>query len=158
MTEPTNGARPSADFTVDRSPHAFRLGGVDYQAPAVIGGPTLKKAAALVAGMSGAGEDAEAGAAIDKIAEAFGILIPGPVGQAIRERIATDEENPIDLRREALPAFYWLMEKYGMRPTQPPSNSPDGSTETITLSETTSSTGGASPEASDNPSLPQLTG
>lgn len=157
MTEPTNGTRPAPDFTVDRTAHPFRLGGVDYEAPGIIGGPTLKKAAALSQSLTNTG-DGEPGIAVDKIGEAFAVLIPGPVGHAIRDRIANDEENPIDLQREALPAFYWLLEQYGLRPTQPSSNSDDGSTLTTIPNEDTSSTDGASPEASDSMSSPQPTG
>jgi len=77
--------------------------------------------------------------------------VPGADGEEIQYRITQSEDDPIDLRDEAMPCFFWLMERYGLRPTQPSSASPNGSN---TPTDDTSSTDGASPtESSNEPSL-----
>ncbi len=62
--------------------------------------------------------------------------------------------KPIDLMNQGIPVLFFLLEKYGLRPTVPSSPSPAGSTDgaTSTPSAGTSSTDGASPEGSDTAS------
>ena len=71
-----------------------------------------------------------------------------------------DDPPPIDLMKQAIPAMYYLMECYGLRPTKPSSDSPAGSTDgqTSTPSAGISSTAGASPTESTSPDSPSPTG
>jgi hypothetical protein len=140
MTEPTE----TPDFTKPREPHRFRLGGKDYAAPAIISAITLRKAGALAASFTSI-DQSNPQAVIGAIGEAFTILVPGPQGQEIAARITTDEEDPIDVIGEALPCMMWLMGSYGLRPTQPSSDSSNGSD---TPTGDASSTDGVSPTES----------
>lgn len=147
MTEPATSTTP--DFTKPREPRRFRLGGVDYAAPAIISAVTLRKAIDL-ANRWRQSEHTDPTEGINAVGEGFALLLPGNQGLEIQHRITSDEDNPIDLSDEALPAFTWLMGQYGLRPTQQSSPSANGSTTPTTPNEPTSSTDGASVEASTN--------
>jgi hypothetical protein len=62
-----------------------------------------------------------------------------------------DEDNPISMP-QAMRVLPWLMEKYGMRPTEPSSNLSDGQPN---LDDGTNSTANASPNASTLAPYPQ---
>jgi hypothetical protein len=148
MTEPPDQIR---DFTILADPKQFRIDGDVFAAPAIISPIALKKLAALHGQLGDVGElTKDLDRTLDLIGDMFQILLPGPSGVRFKERLLSEME-PIDLNRQALPALYWLLEQYGMRPTQPSSPSPDGSTDgqTDTQNGGISSTDGASPEASE---------
>jgi hypothetical protein len=62
-----------------------------------------------------------------------------------------DEENPISMT-QVMKILPWLMEQYGMRPTEPSPNSPDGQPN---LDDGTNSTANASLSASTLATYPQ---
>lgn len=157
------------DFTVRREPHRFKIDDDLFEAPPLIGGFMLRK----LAGMHAQLGDITAvlvtdDQAIDRLmllmADMFRALIPGPGGALFAARLFSDgnpgdpeadppvpaSPKPIGLMDQAMPVLYWLLERYGLRPTVPSSPSPTGSTDgaTDTLSAGTSSTDGASPEDS----------
>jgi hypothetical protein len=140
MTEPR-------DFTLPMEPKRFRIDEDLFQAPAIISPIALKKLAALHAELGdGTAIATDIDRSLDLIGDMFAILLPGPSGVRFKERLLSETE-PIDLTRQALPALYWLLEEYGMRPTGPSSPSPAGSTDgqTDTPNGGTSSTDGATP-------------
>jgi hypothetical protein len=141
MTEPR-------DFTLPMEPKQFRIDADVFKAPAIISPVALKKLSALHAEL-GDGVGANIDQSLNLIADMFAILLPGPSGERFKERLLSETE-PIDLQRQALPALYWLLEEYGVRPTEPSSPSPNGSTDgqTDTPNGGTSSTDGASAETS----------
>lgn len=140
MTEPAS----TPDFTKPREPHRFGLGGHDYAASAVLSSAALQRAGELAASWKDTDIN-DLQAMVAAIGEAFTILVPGPQGQEINHRIVADEKDPIDLLGEALPCFLWLLGEHGLRPTQPSSDSSNGST---TPTGDIPSTDGASAEAS----------
>lgn len=143
MTEPR-------DFTLPMEPKVFRIDDDLFKAPAIISPIALKKLAGLHAQLGdGAAVAADIDRSLNLIGDMFTILLPGESGIRFRERLLSETE-PIDLTRQVLPILYWLLEEYGMRPTQPSSPSPSGSTDgtTDTPNGGTSSTDGASPETS----------
>jgi hypothetical protein len=148
MTQPTDDG--TRDFTIPMEPKRFRIDEDVFQAPAIISPIALKKLSALHASLGDVGAlTNDLDRTLDIVGDLFGLLLPGPSGGRFKERLLSEEE-PIDLQRQALPALYWLLEEYGMRPTQPSSASPSGSTDgpMDTPSGGTSSTDGASPETS----------
>lgn len=146
MTEPTT----IRDFTLPMEPIRFRVDDDEFTAPAFLSPVALKRFATKFAQVQHllANPMADIDAAIGGFADLLVTLIPGESGQRLHDRLLS-EDHPIDLTRQALPILYFLMEQWGLRPTQPSSSSPDGS---ATLSEDTSSTDGASPGASDSQS------
>jgi hypothetical protein len=160
MTEPDPDVNGVRDFTIKRDPHQFRIDDDVFKAPAIISPIALTKLSKLHGEMGDAAQiSANIEATLQRVGDMFTILLPGPSGQRFKQRLLSEEE-PIDLQQQALPALYWLLERYGMRPTQPSSPSPDGSTDGTTTNPTdnTSSTDGASNEASNGEPLTLPTG
>jgi hypothetical protein len=151
MTQP-DAAVP--DFTIHREPHQFRIDDDLFSAPALLSPITLKRLAAQATALGDVSTLTDADS-VTKALEALGdimtALMPGASGQRFKARLWADGSDeatqPIDLMAQAIPAFYYLMERYGLRPTVPSSPSPDGSTDgqMNSTSEDTSSTDGASP-------------
>lgn len=157
MTEPDQGIR---DFTIKREPIQFRIDDDVFKAPAIISPIALRKIAAMYAEMgdiTSLGNDIEQ--TLNVVGQIFAILLPGASGARFKERLLSEEE-PLDLNAQVIPALYWLLEQYGMRPTQPSSPSPDGSTDgqTNTPNDGTSSTDGPSPTESSTVDSTQPTG
>ena len=155
------------DFTIKRDPIQFRVDDDVFSAPAMISPVTLRKAAEMhgrLAEVSG-DEATQAAAAIDLIGDLMRVLMPGPSGRRFVERLRSEgrpadlDDNPpreepdppvISLTEQAIPALYYLLERYGLRPTVPSSPSLDGSTDgsTNSPSDGISSTDGVLPIAS----------
>jgi hypothetical protein len=64
------------------------------------------------------------GAQVDAILDALGLVLLPDSAAAVAKRLG-DLENPIELE-QASEVMIWLLEKYGLRPTQPSSNSAGG--------------------------------
>lgn len=162
MTEPD--AAEIKDFTARRDPIRFRIAPDEFAAPPLIGGLTLKKLGHLwgqFGEITDTTSDDGVTKSLDLVAEFMRLLLPGHHGRRFAERLLSDgnpgdpEADPpvppsppvIDLQQEALPVVYYLMERYGLRPSAPSSESPAGSTESLTgtLNDGISSTAGASP-------------
>jgi hypothetical protein len=150
------------DFTLPSKPIRFKIDDDEFAAPAIISIIVLRKIAKLYAEAgpklsalsSGDASDEQIGEALYAIADMFKTLIPGPSGVRFAQRLLSEDE-PIDLNRQAMPVLQYLLERYGMRPTQPASPSPSGSS---TPNGGTSSTDGALSEASDSTTSPSPTG
>lgn len=141
------------------TPKQFRIDADVFEAPAIISGIALKQLGALHSQLGDPGDLAKnVTRAISLVADMFLVLLPGPSGRRFKERLLSegrpadpDQDRPdpdppvIDLQRQALPALYYLLEEYGMRPTGPSSPSSPGSTDGSTdiPNGGTSSTAGA---------------
>lgn len=134
------------DFTLPARTKRFRVDDDVFEAPPILPPVTLIKVTTLHTTLSDATSDIEN--RLRKIAEMFRLLLPGQSGQRFAERLMSDTE-PIDITRQALPILHWLLECYGMRPTEPSSASLNGSSTGGIPNGGTSSTAGASPEPSD---------
>jgi hypothetical protein len=177
MTAPDAAGTP--DFTVRREPIPFTIAPDTFVAPPIVGGFMLRKLAGLHAElgpvMALIGTEADGvGQMMGLMADMFRAMIPGPGGKRFAERLLSDgnpgdpEADPpvppsppiIGLMDEALPVMYYLLERYGLRPTVPSSPSPAGLTDgqTDTPNGGTSSTDGASVMASDTVSSMEPTG
>ena len=147
------------DFTIRRAPIEFRVDDDVFKAPNVMAIPKLRQLAALHAEMGDTATLMATADGIDKVLDLtsrmFGLMIGGADGRHFVERLNSagddDDPIPIDLTKQALPILFYVLEQRGMRPTEPSSASLPGSTDgqTDTPSDGTSSTDGASPEASD---------
>lgn len=157
------------DFTIRRDPIKFRIDDDIFQAPPLIGGYVLRRLGSLHARLGDAsalvGQDAQASdRMIQLVADIFQLLIGGAGGKRFAARLLSDgspgdlDADPpvppsppvIGLTTQALPALYYLLERYGLRPTVPSSPSEAGSTdgETDIRNAGISSTAGVSLEES----------
>ena len=174
MTAPDAAEPEVRDFTIRREPIRFRVDDDEFAAPPIIGGFMMRKLGVLhaqlgdITALIGTDEDAVE-RLMTLVADMFTALIPGAGGRRFAQRLLSDgnpgdpEADPpvsasppvISLMDQAMPIMYWLLERYGLRPTVPSSTSPDGSTDgqTDTPSDGTSSTDGASSGASTTETL-----
>jgi len=147
------------DFTIRRAPIKFRIDDDVFVLPNTMAIPKLRKFAAMRVDLGDTVGLLQSDDGVDKLLDVmsrmFGLIIGGEHGRRFVERLNSggelDDPPPIDLIKQAMPVLNFVLESYGMRPTEPSSASLPGSTDgqTDTPSDGTSSTDGASPEASD---------
>jgi hypothetical protein len=118
------------DFSLPMEPKRFRLDPDVFEAPPMIPGGQLKRILAVYRGIKDLGDDIEA--ILASYADAFRLMMPGPQGERFAARLLTeggpDDPPPISMNDQAVPVLLWLLEEYGMRPTQPSSASANGPT------------------------------
>lgn len=160
MTTPDAAASGTPDFTIKREPITFTIDDDVFSAPALTSPVTLRMLADVAGSLGDLGNlgDLEGVMkAIDALGSIMVALMPGASGKLFVERLNSEggegQPAPIDLLKQGLPAFYYLMERKGLRPTVPSSASSTGSTDGATNipSDGTSSTAGASPTDSAEP-------
>lgn len=114
-------------------PKRFKIDDDMFTAPPIIAPATF----AALTGMAGRlaelnlgdGDTPLSEELINQLIGAFGDLFVELLDEATGPRFKTRLESktePIDLMRQAVPALYWLIEAYGLRPTEPPSSSSNG--------------------------------
>ena len=165
MTEPNPvGDAPAVDadgvrdFTIRREPVRFRIDDDVFQVPNTLAIPKLRKLAGLHAELGNTATLMSTDAGIDMLLEItsrmFELIIGGEHGKRFVARLNSggdlEDPAPIDLMKQAMPVLFFVLESYGLRPTEPSSASLPGSTDgqTATPSDGISSTDGASQEAS----------
>lgn len=122
MTEPTSDEE-IRDFTLSMKPHKFKIDDDVFAAPAVISPVVLLHMAGLHATLGGINAQTPdgLGKVLGTVGDIFKMMLPGTSGQRFAARLEADgsdpETPPIDLTRQAIPALYWLLERYGLRPT-----------------------------------------
>jgi len=146
------------DFTIRREPIRFRIDDDVFQVPNTLAIPKLRKLAGLHAELGDTALLMSTDEGIDRMLDATGrmfeLIIGGADGRKFVERLNSngdiEDPAPIDLMKQAMPVLFFVLESYGLRPTEPSSASLPGSTDgqTATPSDGISSTDGASPEES----------
>lgn len=81
----------------------------------------------------------------ESIFEIFDQLLIEESAKVFRERAMSKGDRGIDVQRQLMPILYYLLEQYGVRPTQPSSDSSSGS---LNVTDGITSTAGAPTEAS----------
>lgn len=165
MTSP-DAAALTPDFTIRREPHTFTIDDDTFSAPAILSPITLRKLAAESATIGDLDRLSDLDSvlkAIEAVSTIMTALMPGSSGKRFKARLESEgrdadpddgrpqaDPKPIDLMQQAIPAFYYLLECYGMRPTVPSSPLLTGLTDGAmdTLSDGTSSMAGPSPAES----------
>lgn len=120
MTDHTHADEPVKDFTRQRKRLRFRIDGDLFEAATALPGKTLARFAARFADV----EKTPVAQQLDIFAEALGMVLL-PESNARFQKRLEDLENPIELE-QASDVIVWLMEAYGLRPTQPSSPSATG--------------------------------
>jgi hypothetical protein len=132
------------DFTVQKKYIGFSIDGDKFIASARLGISTIQSLVNAAGEMEKVKSEKDVKAFDSLFAVMDEILLPDSA-RRFREKAMRHGPDTIDVRRELLPALYYLLEEYGVRPTQPSSLSSSGSPDETSG---TTSTGGAPPEAS----------
>jgi hypothetical protein len=141
MTQPipTETATPVKDFSRKRERLVFRIDDDIFEAATALPGKTLARFAARFADIEHTPIDKQ----LDAFADALGMVLLAESNALFQKRL-DDLENPIELE-QASDVIQWLLEKYGLRPTEPSS---DSSTGPASPEPGTSSTDAPQPQAS----------
>lgn len=142
------------DFTVKRKRILFRVDDDIFEAHPLLGLGLLQQLARLIRtlgelrGADGSVDEQRVDAQIEAISQVFNALLLPECAPRFISRV---KGNTIDIREQLIPIIYYLLERYGIRPTQQSSDSSTGSP-----SETggTSSEAGASPAGSASETWP----
>lgn len=133
------------DFTRKRSPVTFRIDSDLFEAAAALPGETLVQFAKRFSDV-GSTPDTDR---LDVILDALSMVLLPESAARFAKRFS-DLENPIELE-QASEVVVWLLERYGLRPTQPSSGSVTG---LLNPESGTSSTDGQSPQGPTSPTSP----
>lgn len=110
------------DFTKKKKRVEFKLDDDVFVAPSVLPVPVLQELAEAADGLKTAG--ASAGETLAKVVGVFDIILAEAPAARLRERIKSKDE-PVDLE-QITDIMLWLLEVYGLRPTEPSSDSSAG--------------------------------
>lgn len=123
MTEPT-----MRDFSSARKPISFKADNDVFHGPAVLPAAVFGELLEAAKGLGGfqLGDAAQIKEALERIAGFTDIVLTPETAPRFRERLLSREE-PLDLTEQVLPILKYLTEVYGLRPTQAPSDSSNGS-------------------------------
>jgi hypothetical protein len=136
------------DFTRQRERLQFTIDGDVFEAAPALPGKTLTEFAKRFADIA----DTNLSDRLDVFADALGMVLL-PDSAALFTKRFEDLAHPIELE-QASDVIVWLLEQYGLRPTQPSSPSSSGQPSPVSG---TSSTDAAQPEGSI-PAIFQPTG
>lgn len=109
------------DFTVTDENHKFRINDDVFEAYAVVPISVMAEMGKL----RNVGENL-ADNGVEYILDIFDLFLTEPSAQRFRERVTNDRIHPIGMQ-QVTSILPWLMEQYGLRPTQPLSDSSTGS-------------------------------
>lgn len=146
-TTEAQGTSGPKDFSRKREAKTFVIDGDTYHAAVALPGETFVEFTDRLSAFEAADTWREN---FDALVAALELVLLPDSYKLLRDR-AKDIEQPVDLDQMAEIGL-WLMDEYGLRPTQPPSDSSDGSP---SPESGTSSTENTQPEESTSqPSLP----
>lgn len=121
MTQPIpTEATPVKDFSRKRERLVFRIDADIFEAATALPGKTLARFASRFADIEKTPFDKQ----LDVFADALGLVLL-PESNARFQKRLDDLENPIELE-QASDVITWLLEHYGLRPTEPSSDSSAG--------------------------------
>lgn len=123
------------DFSKKREPVEFKIDDDLFVAPPVLPIPTMQELAETAESIKTEKNNA---ALFAKITSIFDAVLTDTSARRFRERISSKEE-PVDIE-QLVDIMLWLLEEYGLRPTQPSSDSSSGA---LSVTSGTLSTAGA---------------
>lgn len=128
MTTPFTAPRDAdtveiRDFTIRQKKVKFRIDDDVFEAYAILGLPLLQELVATSKKLGAMIEDQNYGAFF----EIFDKILYPDSAKRFRERAESIGDDAIDVKRQLLPVLYFLLEEYGVRPTQPSLSSSSGS-------------------------------
>jgi len=109
------------DFSTPNQPVSFQVDGDLFEAPAVLPVPVMQELVVTADKLKNIGEDASVFTAMIEI---FDVILVDASAARFRERVNSKTE-PIGMQ-QIVDIMLWLLEAYGLRPTQPSSDSLTG--------------------------------
>ena len=145
MTTPFQAPPPDdnvqiRDFTIKQKKVPFRVDDDIFEAYAILGLPLLQDLVATTKQIATMLQEQK----YDSLFDLFDKLLYPESAKRFRQRAESSGEDAIDVKRQLLPILYFLLEEYGVRPTQ---SSSDSSTGLPSETGGTPSTAGSSVEA-----------
>lgn len=118
------------DFTIAKKFIAFRIDEDVFHAYAIMGGVLMQELmtagdklhSAMVSEVDG-----RKVVDLEPVAKIFDALLEPDSVARFRERLFAADETALDIKRQLMPIIYMLLEEFGLRPTQPSSDSSAGS-------------------------------
>lgn len=111
------------DFTLKVKRFGFKIDNDIFRAHAALGLPTMQDLVKVARGMGDAVKDGN----YDGIVAVFRELLDDPSATRFAARVISKGDDAIDVKKQLIPILYWLLEKYGLRPTPVSSGSSAGS-------------------------------
>lgn len=109
------------DFSKKKPPVEFQIDDDIFIAPSVLPVPTMQELASVAGSLKNETDNDKLFA---EIANIFNVILTDASAVRFQERLRSKEE-PIDVE-QLVDIMMWLLEEYGLRPTQPSSSSSDG--------------------------------
>lgn len=120
---------PIKDFSVTAEPKTWTMDGDTFIAPPTIPPMVLADIAESASALTNVAENDLRGR-LEAVANLFDMLLTPETAPRFRERLtakkAATAADTIDLNKQAIPVLYWLLEEYGLRPTEPSEPSATG--------------------------------
>jgi hypothetical protein len=110
------------DFTLPVKRIRFKIDSDIFEAHAALGLPMMQALIKVTKTLGDLGKDGDYSPIID----VFNELLTAESAPRFAQRITGKGADAIDVRRQLIPILYHLLEKYGIRPTQPSSDSSIG--------------------------------
>lgn len=134
---PVDDSVDIVDFTLPVKLIRFKIDNDVFEAHAALGLPMMQDLIKVAKALGDAGKDGNYAAITDVFTE----LLTDESGPRFVQRVQSRGSDAIDVRKQLIPILYWLLERYGLRPTRPSSVSSTGSPSGI---DGTTSTAGSS--------------
>jgi hypothetical protein len=109
------------DFSKKREPVEFKIDDDLFVAPSILPIPTMQELAEVAESIKTETNNSEL---FKKVTGIFDAVLTDASAARFRERVASKEE-PVDIE-QLIDIMLWLLEEYGLRPTQPSSDSSAG--------------------------------
>lgn len=110
------------DFTKAKKRVTFKIDDDEFEAPSVLPIPVMQELAGAADKLK---SDVSSVETLREVIGIFDIILLDDSATLLRERISS-KEAPVDLE-QLIEIMLWLLEVYGLRPTQPSSDSSAGS-------------------------------
>lgn len=140
------------DFSFSPKPIRFTMDGDTFNCHPILGLGAMQQLVNVVkTGIKFDDDDpAKANETLDKLVKIFEVLMMPESAELFKKRLMGDPKSgqPLDLKHQVMPSLHYVMERHGLRPTQPSSDSSSGSPEET---DGTDSTAGVSSGASTPP-------
>ncbi len=120
---PTEDIAQIRDFTIKQKKLPFRIDDDVFEAYAILGLPLLQDLVAVTKQIGDMLKEQK----YDALFDLFDQLLYPESAKRFRERAESRGDDAIDVKRQLMPILYFLLEEYGVRPTQPSSDSSTGS-------------------------------
>lgn len=145
FTTPPQDEVEIKDFTIKEKRIKFKIDDDIFEATRILGLPLMQDLVKVTKTMSKMSESGDYSA----ISAIFDELLLPHSAERFGERLKAKGDDAIDVKAQLLPVLYYLLEKFGLRPTQLSSESSTGSPD---ATDGTPSTDGSSSAESDSSS------